>query len=117
MVVANLGTTLSTPLVYLDYELRKDYIAKVLCIERDNPISMCNGKCYLYLQLGEAQPQDDESKVPPLRAVTLILTQAATPEVDDSQQWYARTVAFGEIPSLYQFLNLTDLLQPPQVLC
>ena len=45
------------PLVCLDYEVRKDYIAKALCVNRDKPKLNCNGKCYLAKKLAEAEKQ------------------------------------------------------------
>ncbi|MCF0060414.1 hypothetical protein MUK70_14310 [Dyadobacter chenwenxiniae] len=47
------------PLVCLDYELRKDYIAKTLCVNRDTPITMCYGKCYLAKKLNAASQQQE----------------------------------------------------------
>jgi hypothetical protein len=47
------------PLVCLDYELRKDYIAKTLCVNRDKPITMCYGKCYLANKLAAANQQQE----------------------------------------------------------
>lgn len=47
------------PLVYLDYELRKEYIIANLCVNRDNPIVVCEGKCYLAEKVVEAKKQDE----------------------------------------------------------
>jgi hypothetical protein len=42
---------LIVPFVYLDFELRKEYIVKNLCENRFTPQLHCNGKCYLAKQL------------------------------------------------------------------
>lgn len=47
------------PLVCLDYEIRKDYIAKALCVNRNRPELKCNGKCYLAKKLADAQRQQE----------------------------------------------------------
>jgi hypothetical protein len=39
--------TLLVPVVYLDFELRKDYIVQNLCENRFKPELHCDGKCYL----------------------------------------------------------------------
>jgi hypothetical protein len=39
--------TLLVPVVYLDFELRKDYIVQHLCENRFKPELHCDGKCYL----------------------------------------------------------------------
>ena len=58
-----IGSSLMVPLIYLDFELRRDYIAEVLCINRDEPITVCGGKCYLDLKLDQAtERQDQEHK-------------------------------------------------------
>lgn len=43
------------------YELNRDYIAAVLCVNKDNPITMCYGKCFLKRNLDLA---DGEQKAP-----------------------------------------------------
>lgn len=43
--------TLLVPFVYLDFELRKDYILQQLCENRFKPELHCDGKCYLSKQL------------------------------------------------------------------
>ncbi len=62
LVLNILGSSLMVPLIYLDFELRRDYIAEVLCINRDEPITVCGGKCYLDLRLEKAtEHQESES--------------------------------------------------------
>lgn len=50
--------TLAMPLIYLDFKLNQDFIAKVLCINRDKPITTCNGQCYLNRQLKKQQEKE-----------------------------------------------------------
>lgn len=62
---------LLVPFVYLDFELRKEFIIKNLCENRFTPQLHCDGKCYLAKQLTkvaeghareEAQKQQDTFK-------------------------------------------------------
>ena len=62
---------LVVPFVYLDFELRKEYIIKNLCENRFKPQLHCDGKCYLSKQLhkvaednarNETQKQSDTVK-------------------------------------------------------
>jgi len=56
----------------LEYNLNRDYIASVLCENRDKPELACNGKCYLNKKIKESKehshdhslPQIDLSKYP-----------------------------------------------------
>ena len=43
--------TILVPVVYLDFELRKDYIIQNLCENRFKPQLKCNGQCYLAKKL------------------------------------------------------------------
>ena len=47
LVLNTLIGILWQPLVYVDFKLRQDYIAKVLCIKKDEPITVCGGSCVL----------------------------------------------------------------------
>ncbi|MFN8349745.1 MAG: hypothetical protein U0X91_32395 [Spirosomataceae bacterium] len=63
--------SLIVPFVYLDFELRKEYIIHNLCKNRFKPQLHCDGKCYLAKQLqkvaeeharNDAQKQSDSAK-------------------------------------------------------
>ncbi|MEM9340584.1 MAG: hypothetical protein AAGA66_17750 [Bacteroidota bacterium] len=69
-MIANLASTWLVPLVYVDFELRQDYIARVLCIERDKPMTVCKGSCFLSLRLRKvAEQQEKEAQVNPLEII------------------------------------------------
>ncbi|UII25468.1 hypothetical protein LVD15_19485 [Fulvivirga maritima] len=36
---------------YIEFEINKGYIQEVLCINKNEPITVCGGKCYLSKQL------------------------------------------------------------------
>ena len=46
------------PLLYLDFEIRRDYIVKNLCVNRDRPLMLCNGKCYLAKKIAALDEQE-----------------------------------------------------------
>jgi len=48
------------PLLYLDFEIRRDYIIANLCENRNKPQLKCNGKCYLAKRLAAAQKQEQK---------------------------------------------------------
>lgn len=50
--------TMVVPVIYLDYQLRKDYIISTLCENRNRPKLNCNGKCYLAKRIAEAAKQE-----------------------------------------------------------
>jgi hypothetical protein len=57
------------PLVpIMEYYANYDYIATVLCENKDKPYLECNGKCYLQKQLKEVNHDNHEHKstIPPI---------------------------------------------------
>lgn len=60
MVFNTLASTLAVPLIYMDFSARREYIAEVLCINKDKPMLNCNGQCYLAKKLKAAQEQQDK---------------------------------------------------------
>lgn len=52
-------------LPFLDYYFNYDYITEVLCINRNQPISTCNGKCYLAKKLKQSQETSKPEKSVP----------------------------------------------------
>ncbi|MFH1319424.1 MAG: hypothetical protein ABII90_02065 [Bacteroidota bacterium] len=52
---------------FIEYAVNKDYIAKVLCINKDKPQMSCEGKCHLQKQLKKAttEKNNPEQNTPP----------------------------------------------------
>lgn len=44
--------------VFTSWQINQEYIAQNSCIERNNPISDCEGKCQLVKQLKETEPSE-----------------------------------------------------------
>jgi hypothetical protein len=57
--------TCSKQLIYSDYLMNKEYISKVLCVNKNSPEKHCNGKCHLKKQLDQdtRQQEGDSQKV------------------------------------------------------
>ncbi|HAA13323.1 MAG TPA: hypothetical protein DCE41_17190 [Cytophagales bacterium] len=116
LAVANLGTSLMTPLVYLDFELRQDYIATVLCVEREKPITMCMGSCFLTDRLKALYDQQEErDEVMPPSEVQMAMPPAyKMPRNQPRLQMLLQ----DETPQsdLAQYKSVvTDIFHPPQV--
>lgn len=47
------------PILYLDFEIRRDYIIANLCENRNRPQLHCDGKCYLAKRLAETRKQEE----------------------------------------------------------
>jgi hypothetical protein len=46
------------PLLYLDFEIRRDYIVANLCENRNRPQFNCDGKCYLAKRIAALDEQE-----------------------------------------------------------
>ncbi|WP_338394913.1 hypothetical protein [Fulvitalea axinellae] len=46
---------------YIEFELRKDYIREFLCINKEKPITICGGQCYLGKQI-ERQSESETAE-------------------------------------------------------
>jgi hypothetical protein len=61
LFVGALGQTFSQCLIFLDYQLNKNYIAANLCENKDKPGMKCEGKCYLCKRLKNEESKDKEN--------------------------------------------------------
>lgn len=52
--------TLAVPFLFLDFELRKDFIIQNFCENKNRPELNCDGQCYLAKQLKENQENDEK---------------------------------------------------------
>lgn len=48
----------------MSFKINQDFIAKVLCINRDKPKLACAGKCHLTQKLKEAE-ENEQDQIPP----------------------------------------------------
>jgi hypothetical protein len=49
--------------IIFSFKINQDYIAKVLCINRDKPERQCNGKCVL-MQRIKAEEEKEKKEIP-----------------------------------------------------
>ena len=55
LFICTVAASFSNWLVIASFNLNQQYIAKQLCINRNNPNSTCKGHCYLCKQLNKAE--------------------------------------------------------------
>ena len=106
------------PLVpIIEYHANYDYIANVLCENRDRPYLDCNGKCYLEKQLKKTNHDnhDHKSTIPQINFDDY--------PVSPIDQYSYQFKDFKEFDVVKQFVENqnsqeyhTSLLKPPQVI-
>ena len=62
LVVQILMGSWAAPFAWLDYQVRKDYIAEYLCVNKSKPLLNCNGKCFLAKKLNKANEERKKSQ-------------------------------------------------------
>ena len=64
-------------IVFIDWKVNHARITKLYCVNKNNPMMNCNGKCYLSLQLKKIESDYEQSKAPfnpkNLKATELLL--------------------------------------------
>ncbi len=99
----------------IEYYSNKEYIASVLCENRDKPALACNGKCYLEKQLKKANnhdthdhsvPQIDLSKYPVAPIYYVSVKTENVEEVKEYSFFY-----------LHRFTQpyISSVFKPPQI--
>jgi hypothetical protein len=69
--------TMRLPIIQLDFQLNREFIANNLCENRDN-VSSCAGKCYLDKQLDKAEQSDNKESQATLKLQTENLYSVTT---------------------------------------
>ncbi|TLV03928.1 hypothetical protein FEN17_10185 [Dyadobacter luticola] len=59
LLTVMLVKTCIVPVVYLDYQLRKDFIIASYCVNKNRPQLHCDGKCYLAKKIEQARKQEE----------------------------------------------------------
>lgn len=106
------------PLVpIIEYHSNYDYIANVLCENRDRPYLECNGKCYLEKQLKKTNHENHEHKS------TVPQINFDDYPISPLEQYSYQIKDFKEFDFEKQFVELqisqeyqTSLFKPPQVI-
>lgn len=60
MIVALMLSHLTKIGILIDFKINQEFIAEVLCINREKPMTTCNGKCYLSEQLKKVEEQEEK---------------------------------------------------------
>jgi len=55
------------------FQMNREYIAQVLCINKEKPASTCNGQCFLKMKLGLVEEPTEGATRAPLKAQVEIL--------------------------------------------
>ena len=106
------------PLV--EYVVNYEYIAKELCINKEQPVLACNGKCYLMSELAKASDTDTQK---PLSDKKIEVKQIELLYFQEIESFNFNTTGFVFRPKitrhytdLYQYLNTSSVFHPPTII-
>lgn len=115
LATAMLFKAFLAPAVFIDFKLNQDYIAKVLCINRESPQLECNGQCILMQKMKGTQDSDnpEQSQSPKSQLLEIFsnLTVLFQPLAFSSTQ--GKLFNYMEQVS---FKHLSRIFHPPQIL-
>ena len=107
------------PIIFADYELRKDFIIKNYCVNKNRPEMHCDGKCYLAKQLKKAEQEDQK------QATGNFISKLLSFESDFKTNLFAnffpkKAYQFKEKPNFsltetYSKIHTFSFFHPPQV--
>ncbi len=98
----------------IDYQLRKDFIAKALCVNKQKPQLNCNGKCYLAKRLKTAEEQESKAQhniFNKYEAPTMICEEVSNPHFQSFSA--ANTSATDSYSNHYSGLFAVHIFHPP----
>ena len=99
------------------YHINKDYIARVLCENRDKPQLHCDGQCYLAKQLKAQQDKQDKETSERVQntPVLQLFCQINLPFLFGADWTLGSSISLPAYHFPAYIVSLTGLLRPPQV--
>lgn len=102
----------------IDYVVNYDYIAKVLCENKEKPQMNCNGKCHLMKEMAKAseneKPLSQNQKVSMQESEILFVVQLPTYEINLSRNFITK-ICNSLYCNWYNFRLIELVFHPPIV--
>lgn len=120
LVIALVASTQGLLFVQGAFLLRQEYVASMLCVNRFNPESDCNGTCYLRKQMeahhGSEHEHGDHGKAPALLELALSTRGVQMREVDLDDRSVEDSLPFllqdDRVPRDY---GVSGVFHPPRI--
>ena len=101
--------------ILVNFQLNRETIAAILCIKKEEPITVCGGKCYLAEKLNETGDNQDaparQSKEQ--KPLTVYFEKSAEEELTPPTDLQANFEFY--IDSLFTQVQLSDIFHPPRL--
>ena len=109
---------LSKVKMVVDFKINQDYIAKVFCINKDIPSTMCFGKCYIGNQLQKVADKENNDLPNQLTKSNQILLflEPSIVEIEFDKILNYKPQLIQENQTLYTSSYLKEIFHPPQLI-
>ncbi len=99
---------------FLEFELQKEYIQEVLCVNKQKPITECGGHCYLSKRLKESN-ETEQTPVSPQGQFKLKDYPIGFVKILSLEDKRLDSKDIDRVPYLesYQYISYTDFFHPP----
>lgn len=115
LIVIFLSPLLMKVWILVDFKVHQDFIAKVLCINRDKPLSNCNGKCILAQKLKKAEePQKKELPAALKERSEINLYFSNIIEIKTGSQIPGENIKLFKNTALFDSNYYIDIFHPPK---
>lgn len=105
------------PLIYIEYQLRKEYIVAELCKERYTEIKTCDGRCFLVKKLNDVQQKESEEKERNIKPHIILLNFAELTKCEQKNNVHSVTkTAQYFLDNYYNYLLDRAIDKPPRFL-
>jgi len=103
---------ISNTVVWMLYELDKEYITEQFCVNKDKPALKCNGKCHLATQLTTTEPVQSEqpAQINYIPQIQLFFQAIEQPVIVEENS----TAAAQIFSLIYSFKPFSKVDRPPQ---
>lgn len=104
---------ISNTIVWMAYELDKEYITEAYCVNKEKPQLKCNGQCHLAKQLTNVDPVQSEqpAQINYIPQIQLFYQEIEQPIVEQE----FNSLASENFSLFYSFQPFSKVYHPPQV--
>lgn len=100
----------------IDYVVNYEYIAKVLCVNKEKPKMQCNGKCQLMKELAKASENEkpiSSNKKSSTQEIEILFFEEFKPLIITSICFNKNQISNSNYSDFYYYLISNSVFRPP----
>lgn len=110
-------SNLSRIWILIDFKVNQDFIAEVLCINKNKPELQCNGKCHLASQIKQQQEKENTGTTAEVNTkLEILFFDHFSTDIPLSKGFALQTKLHSPYLNVFHSSDYLDqLLRPPQI--